>query len=286
MPSVRVPVLSTTRVSIFSNASSASASRISTPARAPRPTPTMIDIGVARPSAHGHAMISTATALTRAWASRGSGPSSAHAANVTAATATTAGTNTAATRSATRWIGARERWASQTSATMCASRVSAPTRSARITKLPVALTVRAGDLASRGLLDRDRLAGDHRLVHRRGALHHDAVHRDLLAGAHPQAVARLAPARAGRRRSPPSGRTARAVFGARPRSARIALPVRARARSSSTCPSRTSAVITAAASKYTATRAVHPERLGEDPGSDRRRHASTRTRCRCRSRSG
>ena len=32
---------------------------------APRPTPTMIDIGVARPSAQGQAMISTATAATR-----------------------------------------------------------------------------------------------------------------------------------------------------------------------------------------------------------------------------
>ena len=38
---------------------------------------TMIDIGVARPRAQGQAMISTATALTRAWARRGSGPSSA-----------------------------------------------------------------------------------------------------------------------------------------------------------------------------------------------------------------
>ena len=36
------------------------------PPCAPRPVPTMIDIGVARPSAHGQAMISTATALTRA----------------------------------------------------------------------------------------------------------------------------------------------------------------------------------------------------------------------------
>ena len=40
----------------------------------PRPTPTMIDIGVARPSAHGQAMIRTATAFTIAWARRGSGP--------------------------------------------------------------------------------------------------------------------------------------------------------------------------------------------------------------------
>ncbi len=36
------------------------------PARAPRPTATMIDMGVARPSAQGQAMISTATALTSA----------------------------------------------------------------------------------------------------------------------------------------------------------------------------------------------------------------------------
>ena len=53
LPSVSVPVLSTTSVSTFSMRSSASAFLISTPACAPRPTPTMIDIGVARPSAHG-----------------------------------------------------------------------------------------------------------------------------------------------------------------------------------------------------------------------------------------
>ena len=63
-PSVSVPVLSTTSVSTFSIRSSASALRISTPACAPRPTPTMIDIGVASPSAHGQAMISTLTAAT------------------------------------------------------------------------------------------------------------------------------------------------------------------------------------------------------------------------------
>ena len=65
LPSVRVPVLSTTRVSTFSMRSSASAFLISTPAWAPRPTPTMIDIGVASPSAQGQAMISTLTAATR-----------------------------------------------------------------------------------------------------------------------------------------------------------------------------------------------------------------------------
>ena len=64
LPSVSVPVLSTTSVSTFSMRSSASAFLISTPAWAPRPTPTMIDIGVASPSAHGQAMMSTATAAT------------------------------------------------------------------------------------------------------------------------------------------------------------------------------------------------------------------------------
>ena len=65
LPSVSVPVLSTTSVSIRSMRSSASAFLISTPAWAPRPMPTMIDIGVASPSAHGQAMISTDTAARR-----------------------------------------------------------------------------------------------------------------------------------------------------------------------------------------------------------------------------
>src|SRR5205807_729136 len=71
LPSVSVPVLSTSSVSTPARLSSASALRISTPAVAPRPIPTMIDMGVANPSAQGQAMINTATALTQAWASRG-----------------------------------------------------------------------------------------------------------------------------------------------------------------------------------------------------------------------
>ncbi len=46
------------------------------PSLAPRPTPTMMDIGVARPSAQGQAMIRTATAAMRPCANRGSGPTS------------------------------------------------------------------------------------------------------------------------------------------------------------------------------------------------------------------
>jgi hypothetical protein len=56
---------------------------------APRPTPTMMDIGVAKPSAHGQAMMRTATAPTMACASFGSGPSHIHRAKVSAETAST-----------------------------------------------------------------------------------------------------------------------------------------------------------------------------------------------------
>jgi len=64
-PSVRVPVLSTIRVSTRRKFSIAAASRNKTPCVAALPVATMIDIGVARPSAQGHAMMSTATALMR-----------------------------------------------------------------------------------------------------------------------------------------------------------------------------------------------------------------------------
>ena len=45
------------------------------------------------------------------------------------------------------------------------------------------------DLVAGRLGDRDRLAGEHRLVDRRGALDDDAVDRHLVAGPHPQQVA-------------------------------------------------------------------------------------------------
>ena len=44
------------------------------------------DIGVAKPSAHGHAMIKTDTALTNAYARRGSGPNCHQTTNVVTAT--------------------------------------------------------------------------------------------------------------------------------------------------------------------------------------------------------
>ena len=75
-----------------------------------------------------------------------------------------AGTNTSLTRSARRWIGALEPWARSTSSTIRARAVSRPTRVARITNEPVVLMRRADDLVAGRLGDRDRLAGEHRLV--------------------------------------------------------------------------------------------------------------------------
>jgi hypothetical protein len=193
----------------------------------------MIDIGVASPSAHGHAMISTATALISACASRGSGRRPAHTANVTTATPITAGTNQPATASASFWIGARLRCASAPCARSARGSVSAPTRSARITSVPVPFTVAPVTRSPRSC-DRDRLARDHRLVDRRLAFEHDAVDRDLLAGPHAQPVARRAISSSGDVALRPVSAIRRAVFGARSSSARIAAPVRLRARSSST----------------------------------------------------
>ena len=107
----------------------------------------------------------------------------------------------------------------------------------------------AGHRVAGDLLDRQRLAGQHRLVDRRAALDHLAVDRHLLARPHPQPVADRDLPRAGsppraRRRGPPARSSA-----ARSSSARIAEPVRSRAPSSRIWPSSTSTTMTAPASK-------------------------------------
>ena len=124
----------------------------------------MIDIGVASPSAQGQAMISTVTAATRPKVKRGSGPNITQAANASSAAAITAGTNQPATRSARRWIGARERCAFATMSTIRASMVSRPTFSARSTSPPLWLTVPPITRVAFGLRHRHRLAGHHGFV--------------------------------------------------------------------------------------------------------------------------
>jgi len=66
LPSVIVPVLSKIMVVILEVVCSASPLRISIPDSAALPIPTIIDIGVAKPSAHGQAMISTVVTATTA----------------------------------------------------------------------------------------------------------------------------------------------------------------------------------------------------------------------------
>ena len=105
-PSVKVPVLSTTRVSILRMVSMASAFLKSTPIVAPLPVATIMDMGVARPRAHGHAMISTETAAMSPWARRGSGPARYQMRKEIKEIRMTAGTKYPATTSASLWIGA------------------------------------------------------------------------------------------------------------------------------------------------------------------------------------
>ena len=58
-PSVNVPVLSKTTVSILFIDSNASPPLINTPLLAPNPVPTITAVGVAKPNAHGHAITNT-----------------------------------------------------------------------------------------------------------------------------------------------------------------------------------------------------------------------------------
>src|SRR3974377_1833297 len=101
-----VPVLSSTMAVSFWAVSRASAERMRIPRDAPWPVPTMIDRGVASPSAQGQAMISTDTAATRALVSAGLGPTTYQVAKVPMAMNSTAGTKRAEARSARRWMGA------------------------------------------------------------------------------------------------------------------------------------------------------------------------------------
>ena len=167
---------------------------------------------------------------------------------MTSAASSTAGTNHAETWSARRCIGAAEPWASSTRRTIWASVLSAPTAVARTTRVPVRLSGGADDGVADGLVDRDALAGQHRLVDGGGALGDDAVDGQLLAGPDPDEVADddllerdvdLGRRRAARARS--SGRA--------PTRARIEAAVRFLALSSSQRPISTSATTTSAVSK-------------------------------------
>ena len=113
--------------------------RSTIPSCAPRPVPTSSAIGVARPSAHGQAMITTATAAPKAACA--SAVITSQAIRVTSAKPRTIGTNTAAIRSASRWIGALPVCAAATNRAICANLVCSPTPVARISNRPSRFTV-------------------------------------------------------------------------------------------------------------------------------------------------
>jgi len=140
-PRVRVPVLSTATTRVALSCCSASPLRNSTPSCAARPVPTMIEVGVASPMAQGQAMMSTATAFTTAKFSAGCGPHNHQTKKVSSAVAMTAGTNHIVTLSTSAWMGSLAPCACSTMRMICASSVSPPTLVASKTKAPFWFTV-------------------------------------------------------------------------------------------------------------------------------------------------
>ena len=139
-PLVRVPVLSKSTIPTPRERSNSSAPLKTTPRRAPRPLPTMIAVGVARPSAHGQATTSTATPVVRERA-RSPLETMYHTTDVNAATPITIGTKMPATVSASFCTGALVACASSTRWTICARAVSVPTRVALTRRFPCWLIV-------------------------------------------------------------------------------------------------------------------------------------------------
>ena len=153
---VTVPVLSSTTVSTRRVDSRTSGPRIRMPSCAPRPVPTSSAVGVASPSAHGQAMISTATALVNA-ASAGE-PAISQPASVPSAMTEDDGDEDGRRRGRpAAGPAALPDCASATSRAICASAVSAPTRVAWTTRRPPTLTV-APVTASPGAASTGRLS--------------------------------------------------------------------------------------------------------------------------------
>ncbi len=170
-PWVSVPVLSNTTMSTFWLRSRTSPPLMRTPRAAPRPVPTMIAVGVARPERagasddeHGDGRDETLAGIA--------GQTPPTQANVSAAIANTTGTKTPAIRSASCCTGALVPCASSTRWTMWARAVSAPTAVASTVSTPSVLMVAPATMIAGCFVDRNRLAGQHRLVDRRATVDH------------------------------------------------------------------------------------------------------------------
>ncbi len=246
-PAVSVPVLSNATTSTDRALSRAAASWMRIPRPAPRAIPTVSAVGVARPSAHGHAMMRTAIAARSAGPNDGAGPNASHATNVTSAIPSTIGTNTDAMRSTSRWIGGFEDCASSTRRTIDASSVSRPTFVARTRSAPVRFSV-PPVTSSPALLS---TGTDSPVTIDSSTADDPAITRPSDATVSPGRTTMTSPATRsaiGMSSSSPPARRTRAVFAPSARSARMASPVRARARASRNRPTRMSAMIPVAVS--------------------------------------
>ncbi len=183
------PVLSSTSVFTRRSFSSASPPLISRPISAPRPVATITAVGTASPIAHGHAMISTATARRRRFRQL---RARQHPRRETSrrASATTTGTNTPLMRSASRSMGARERLRLPHQRHDARQHARFAERRRPITKTPGRIhACRRSPGSPSPLLDRRRLAREHRFVHVARPVDDLAIHRKLFPGAHDDQVA-------------------------------------------------------------------------------------------------
>ena len=130
LPEVTVPVLSRTTASTFSKDSMASALLKRIPFRAPRPVPTIMAVGVAKPNAHGQEITSTETAISSANSQEY--PHNIQTMAAMIAMLMTVGTKIPLTLSAKRATGALVEVASSTNLIIWAKAVSPPTFVARI----------------------------------------------------------------------------------------------------------------------------------------------------------
>ena len=160
------------------------------PSSAALPVPTMMAVGVARPSAHGQAMMMTAMVVPMASVQRpSSGPNSAQPANVSAASAEHDRDEPRrdlvgeALHRRLRALGVLDEAHDLRQRRVLADGAGPDTR------LPVRLSGGADDDVAGGLLDRHALPGQHALVDAGRAVLDDAVDGDLLAGPDPDQVA-------------------------------------------------------------------------------------------------
>ena len=144
---------------------------------------------MARPRAHGHAMMSTATAAVKA--ADGSPVTRSQPASVASESRITIGTNTAETRSTSRCTGALPACVSRHEARDLRERRVGPDPRRPDDQAAVAVDRAARDIRPGLDVDRHRLAGEQGLIDGRGPLLDDAVGRELLAGPDDEAVSDL-----------------------------------------------------------------------------------------------